>query len=83
MQLFFTKHALEKFDVLARHQVNVTKAQVEETVTSPDTRDEARAPLIFAEKSLGETHVLRVAYKQENDVNMILTFYPVKKKNDE
>ena len=80
MQLFFTKHALDKLDVLARHQVTVTKPQVEETVSAPDSRDDSRSPLLFVEKALNETHVLRVAYKLENDINMIITFYPVKKK---
>lgn len=83
MQLFFTKHALDKLDVLARHQVVVTKVQVEEAATSPDTVDTSRAPLLFAEKAWDETQALRVAYKQENDVNMVLTFYPVKRKGDD
>ena len=83
MQLFFTKHALDKLEVLARHHVAVTKTQVEAAVGSPDTVDTARAPLVFVEKTLNETHVLRLAYKQENDVAMILTFYPIKRKGNE
>ena len=83
MSLFFTKHALDKIDILARHQIAVTKAQVEEAVAAPDSVDEARAPLVFVEKALDEARVLRVAYKREGNVQWIITFYPVKKKSDE
>jgi hypothetical protein len=83
MSLFFTKHALDKLDILARHHVSVNKSQVEEAVGAPDSVDEARAPLVFVEKALNPTHALRVAYRQENEVKSILTFYPVKRKNND
>jgi len=83
MSLFFTKHALDKLEVLERHQFPITKSQVEETLGAPDTVDDSRAPLLFAEKALTATHALRVAYRVENGVQSILTFYPVKRKNDD
>lgn len=83
MQTFFTKHALDKLAVLERHRCTVAKTQVEEALGAPDSVDDSRAPLFFAEKSLSPTHALRVAYKQENEVKMVITFYPVKHKRNE
>jgi hypothetical protein len=83
MQTFFTKHAHDKVEVLARHGFSVTEQAATETVASPDTFDTSRTPLLIAEKTVSATHSLRVAYKIENEVTMIITLYPVRKKTDE
>lgn len=75
----FTKHALKKFEVLARHQFSLTKTQVQETVEQPDLIDESRLPLLIAQRSIDPEHVLRVVYRQEENVKVIITFYPGRK----
>ena len=82
MNIHFTKHSLDKLEVLERHHVSITKAQVEEALAAPDTVDTSRSPLLFAEKAVTTTHNVRVVYKQENEMKMILTFYPIKQKHE-
>lgn len=80
MNIFFTKHALDKFGVLERHSFSVSKEQVLETVENPDLIDKSRLPLWVAQKSIDPEHVLRVVYRQEEDMKVIITFYPGRKK---
>ncbi len=83
MNITFAKHALEKFAVLERHQFSVSKEQVLEAVQSPDLIDESRLPLLIAQKSIDPEHVLRVVYRQEESVIVVITFYPGRKKQDD
>ena len=39
MEIYFTKHAKEKFSVLARHGVKISHEKVIKTVTSPERVD--------------------------------------------
>lgn len=72
----FTKHAEDKFAILKRHQFSVAKDQVIETVNDPDHVDTSRLPLLIAQRAFDKTHVLRVVYKVEFGVKIIITFYP-------
>lgn len=67
MNSTFTKHALEKFALLERHGFSVSKEQVRGTVESPDL-------------VIDREHVLRVVYRQEGSMKVIITFYPGRKK---
>ncbi len=82
MGIKFTKHAEEKFETLARHKFIVTKAQVIETLASPDKVESETDPPI-AQKGLNETHVLRVVYRVEGNDKIVITFYPGRKKRYE
>lgn len=79
MDIVFTKHALDKFVVLQRHAFPVSKEQVLATMREPELIDQSRQPLLIAQKSIDLEHVLRVVYKQENEVKIIITFYPGRK----
>ena len=72
----FTKHAREKFSVLRRHGVYLSRKQVIETVRKPDVIDRSRHPLLIAQCAVDATHVLRVVYKQSGDDQIVITFYP-------
>jgi hypothetical protein len=75
--IIFTKHAREKFRVLAKHEFKVSEAEVLEAVTEPDLIDKSRFPLLIAQKQIDKSHVLRVVYKQETlEIIKIITFYP-------
>lgn len=71
----FTKHAREKFEILARHGVSVTEAQVIETLTAPDRLEKDQQPAV-AQKALDDQHVLRVVFRSEGDDMIVVTFYP-------
>lgn len=79
MRIRFTKHAIEKFVVLRRHGVLVSRNKVLRTVTSPETIDYRREPLRIAQSNLDAAHVLRVVYRTEEATRVIITFYPGRK----
>ena len=74
--MHFTRHALEKFDILRRHGFLVSKKDVVTAVANPDFIDRSRSPLKIAQRSLDKGHVLRVVYKEEHGMKIIITFYP-------
>lgn len=79
----FTKHAIDKFEILARHGVSISKEKIIETVSSPDLIDRSKTPLLIAQSEIDQNHVLRVVYKVEQGVKIIITFYPGRKKQYE
>lgn len=80
MKIRYTRHALEKFKVLERHGVRVRKSFVSQTIESPELEDNVlRAPLKIAVGKIDEDHYLRIIYKQEKKVRVIITFFPVRK----
>ena len=77
----FTKHAKEKFEILAKHGVNLSQDQIIEAINNPDLVDEeTRYPLLIAQSELDEEHILRVVYRYEEGIILIITFYPGRKK---
>lgn len=81
--IYFTKHADDKFDILAKHEFYVSKKQVLETINDPDNIDYSRHPLLIAQKKLDKDHVLRVVYKKEDSLIKVITFYPGRSKKYE
>ena len=77
--IHFTKHARDKFDVLRRHGLDLTEAQVIQAVRAPDLVGTSRWPLLIAQSKLDREHVLRVVYKKEQGIIKIITFYPGRK----
>ncbi|OGF68986.1 hypothetical protein A3C75_02265 [Candidatus Giovannonibacteria bacterium RIFCSPHIGHO2_02_FULL_44_31] len=77
--IHFTKHALEKFEILKRHGLNISREKVAETAENPEFIDYSRQPLKIAERALDKTHVLRVVFKEEGEIKTIITFYPGRK----
>jgi len=77
----FTKHAEDKFTVLRKHGFRVLREQVLETVQSPDSVDaDSRYPIVIAQRTIDDTHVLRVVYKEFGSDIKIITFYPGRSK---
>jgi len=79
MIIIFTKHADEKFAMLARHGVRVSRDKVIKTVKETRYIDYSRLPLLIAQSALDKNRVLRVVYKIEEDKIKIITFYPGRK----
>ena len=77
--IHFTKHALEKFEILRKHKVYVFRADIIKAVQNPDLIDDSRRPLRIAQRDFDNTRVLRVVYKEESGVKVIITFYPGRK----
>ncbi len=79
MEVYFTKHASAKFQVLLTHGVKISRSKVARTVKTPSAIDRSRLPLLIAQSSLDKSHVLRVVYKKDDDLIIIITFYPGRK----
>ncbi|MBI4085729.1 MAG: DUF4258 domain-containing protein [Candidatus Liptonbacteria bacterium] len=77
--IHFTKHALEKFAILEKYKVYVSKADIIEAVQNPDFIDDSRRPLRIAQRDFDNARVLRVVYKEELGVKVVITFYPGRK----
>lgn len=74
--IVYTRHAEEKFNVLKRHGFEVTREQVEETLTAPDLLIPQTKERMIAQKGITARHALRVVYRQEGDKQVVITFYP-------
>lgn len=72
MMIYFTKYAEEKFEILNKHKVYITREQVEGAVKSPD-KLEKRGKYMAACRDGVE-----VIYKKEGEILRVITFFPVK-----
>ncbi len=72
----FTKHALNKFEILNRHNCFITKDEVLNILTTPNKVDTSNAPLLMAEGA-SDDKTIRVVYKEGLGVQSVLTFYPI------
>ena len=74
--IHFTRHAEDKFEILRKHGLKISKRLITDSINTPDVIDKSRLPLLIAQKSLDRDHVLRVVYKIENNIKIVITFYP-------
>ena len=74
----FTKHALDKFNILRQYGFPLKKQQVLSTVLKPD-RLEDRDNQVVATKVLNKEYGIRVVYEIRGDQMVIITFYPVRR----
>ena len=74
--IYFTKHAEEKFDILKRHSIMVSRQDVIKTLENPELIDNSRSPLKIAQSYFDNRRVLRVVYREENGDKIVITFYP-------
>ncbi len=77
VMIFFTAYANKKFLVLARHGVVVSREEVASVAESPDAVDDTKKPLIFSRKKLNDDRTICVVYKKEEELQKIITFYPI------
>lgn len=75
----FTKHALEKFEILKKRGFYVSKRAVIQAVERPDSLDYSRYPLKIAQTDFDKMRVLRVVYKEMGGTKLVITFYPGRK----
>jgi len=79
----FTDHAKRKFEILRRLGFPLTKEHVIMTVEEPEKVERGWKNRFIAIHSLNTEHVLRVVYEKVEDVNIIVTFYPARRKRYE
>jgi len=77
-EIRFTRHAVQKLNVVKRYGFEISRGQVIETVLNPrrlDRRDEQ----YFAIKIIDPQYALRVVYEKRKDYLVVITFYPVRR----
>ena len=70
--LYFTKYAENKFEILNKYKVYITREQVEDAINLPDKISKKGKYLAARKENI------KVVYKKENGTMKIITFYPVK-----
>jgi hypothetical protein len=76
----FTKHATEKFGLLRTFGFALTQDQVAVTIAAPDKR-ESRGSLTISTRLLDGKFALRVVHEERKGIIVVITFYPVKRKD--
>jgi len=80
MQFHFTKHAKNKFTKVRKSGFLITQKQVKKTISNPLKTEDRPDGTIISTTLLDKTHVLRVVYRIESDIIIIITFYPGRRK---
>ena len=70
--IYFTKYANQKFDILNKHKVYLTRQQIEDVLKSPEKQSQK------GKYKTAEKNEIKVIYKKDNKINKIYTFFPVK-----
>lgn len=83
LNIRYTRHAREKFALLARYGFPVTEQQVEETMHYPALVTEQSGGRLLAQRSLSKEHLLRVVYRTDGKVATVITFYPAHRRRYE
>jgi hypothetical protein len=74
----FTRHAVEKFEVLKRYGFEIGVGPVMFAVLNP-ARLQRRDEQFFAVKLLDSKYALRVVYEKRKGFLVVITFYPVRR----
>ena len=80
MKFRFTLHAKQKLILLRRYRFNITAKKVKQTVQNPVKIDERNDGTLIATTLFDEKHILRVVYRQEDDIMIVITMYPGRRK---
>jgi len=83
MQIRYTRHAEQKFELLKRHGLEVTREQIEQTLLSPEAVLPQERGRWVAQRAISERHLLRVVYREEDDAKVVITFYPARRERYE
>jgi len=75
MEYRFTKHAFEKISLMKKYGFSVDQEKIILTIEKP-VKKETKGGNFIATSILDKTHVLRVVYRQEDDIIIIITIYP-------
>ena len=71
----FTKHVIEKISLMKKYGFSVDQEKIISTIKKP-IKKEIKNETFIATSILDKTHVLRVVYRKEDDIIIIITIYP-------
>ena len=80
MKIIFTKHALGKFKHYSIVKLGIKKKHIELALKSPDYPSKVEG---YGVKSIlkkyDAVHDLRVIYREDNDIIIVITFHPAER----
>lgn len=80
MHIVFTRHSEKKLKDLKKLGLTIKKSFVKNVLKNPLHVDyESDPPKKIASGKFGEKHILRVVFREENGIIIVITFYPAKK----
>lgn len=66
--------------MLKKHKFKIDKKLVRKVIEEAEHEDRGSdKPNVIVSKEIDPKHVLRVVYKQEDDIITVITFYPAEK----
>ena len=77
--IHFTNHALEKFDLLRAHGLDLDQAMVSDIVRRPNRMADGYGGRSVAQGPLDDERVLRVVYEETSEGILVVTFCPGKR----
>ena len=78
-KILLSDHALAKIELLKKHNVEVDKRFIKNTVLYPDKTEQGYKRRFIAQKRLDDNHVLRVVYEEYTDSILVITLYPARR----
>jgi len=78
MQLHFTKNAEDKLRLLSDHEARITKEKVIKILEKPDKLVKKSPHLKIAQGNLDKKWQIRVVYREDDGVKMVITFFTFK-----
>lgn len=81
VRFHFTKHANTKLILVKQAGFNITKTKVKQTIFHPLRTEERNDGTFITTTLLDQDHVLRVVYRREDDIIVVITFYPGRRKS--
>lgn len=78
-----SRHAKEKFQVLARRRLYISEGAVKEVITESDSVGMGDKGRFIAQKAINERHALRVIYEKKENEIVVVTFYPARRRRCE
>ena len=83
IEIIYTSHAENKFEILKRYGVTYTKTQIEDVLLHPDTVKGPKKGRMIAQKTVSKTHLIRIIYEKRDNILKVITFYPARRKRYE
>lgn len=80
MNFYFTKHAKEKLVKTRKFSFLITIDTIKKTVFKPLKVEDRYDGTHIASSLINSCHVLRVVYRMDGDIIVIITFYPGRRK---
>jgi len=75
-KIVFSLHALNKIQILSKHQIFVNKNLITKTITKPDRIEGGYKNRLVAQGVLDDKHLLRIVYEESQEEIKIITIYP-------